>query len=260
MANKLSHYRKTLHITILALLIVVLFSLTGCGPSEEEITARVAEAAAETISARVPSTMYPTYTALPSLTPNATYTAQPTQTAYPTYTKPPTQTAYPTFTSEPTATRVIARRGTLTASPTLYPTHTPYPTYTKFPTHTSFPTLTAYPTYTVLPSLTPNATYTAQPTPEPQVVWQIVTATDDPDILKADKKDGFYLVGIDIAPGIWTIRTDARYTKCYWKLTDRRNQIIRNYLGTAGGSIIIDDTMLQLEIQNCGTIEFVQSQ
>lgn len=242
MTNQLSHFRTFLYFVLLALFTGCALILTGCGPSEEDITTRVAEAAAATFAARATSTGYPTYTALPSLTP------------YPTYTALPTQTAYPTFTTQPTATRAITRRGTMTATVTLYPTHTPFATYTKFPTHTP------YPTYTALPSLTPNATYTAQPTPEPQVVWQIVTATDDPDVLKADKKDGFYLVGIDIAPGIWTIRTDASFTKCYWKLTDRRNQIIRNYLGTAGGSIFIDDTMLQLEIQNCGTIEFVQPQ
>lgn len=242
MANQLSHYRKNLHFIILPLFIVFMFMLTGCGPSEEEFTARIAQAAASTLAARETSTAYPTYTALPSLTPYATYTAQPTNTAYPTYTIAPTKTA------EPTATRSSVRRGTVTA------------TVTPFPTYTPFPTMTAYPTYTVLPSLTPNATYTAQPTPEPQVIWQIVTATNDPNVLKADKKDGFYLVGVDIAPGIWTIQPDASYTKCYWKLTDRRNQIIRNYLGTAGGSIFIDDTMLQLEIQNCGTLEFVQSQ
>lgn len=242
MANQLSHYRKNLHFIILPLFIVFMFMLTGCGPSEEEFTARIAQAAASTLAARETSTAYPTYTALPSLTPYATYTAQPTNTAYPTYTIAPTKTA------EPTATRSSVRRGTVTA------------TVTPLPTYTPFPTMTAYPTYTVLPSLTPNATYTAQPTPEPQVIWQIVTATNDPDVLKADKKDGFYLVGVDIAPGIWTIQPDASYTKCYWKLTDRRNQIIRNYLGTAGGSIFIDDTMLQLEIQNCGTLEFVQSQ
>ncbi len=236
MANQLSHYRKNLHFIILPLFIVFMLTLTGCGPSEEEFTARIAQAAASTLAARETSTAYPTYTALPSLTPYATYTAQPTNTAYPTYTIAPTKTA------KPTATRSSVRRGTVTA------------------TVTPFPTMTAYPTYTVLPSLTPNATYTAQPTPEPQVIWQIVTATNDPDVLKADKKDGFYLVGVDIAPGIWTIQPDASYTKCYWKLTDRRNQIIRNYLGTAGGSIFIDDTMLQLEIQNCGTLEFVQSQ
>lgn len=248
MANQMSHYRKKLHFIILPLLIVFMFTLTGCGPSEEEFTARIAQAAASTLAARETSTAYPTYTALPSLTPYATYTVQPTNTAYPTYTIAPTKTA------EPTATRSSVRRGTVTATATHFPTYTPYPTYTHFPT------MTAYPTYTVLPSLTPNATYTAQPTPKPQVIWQIVTATNDPDVLKADKKDGFYLVGVDIAPGIWTIQPDASYTKCYWKLTDRRNQIIRNYLGTAGGSIFIDDTMLQLEIQNCGTLEFVQSQ
>ena len=109
----------------------------------------------------------------------------------------------------------------------------------------------------IMPTLTFYPTYTPFPTLESAVAWKIVTATKDTDILKADKKDGFYLVGEDIATGTWRILDDQSYTKCYWKLTDRSNQIVRNYIGVAGGAFTIDDSILQLEIHNCGVAQYV---
>lgn len=237
---------------VFALVIVLAFLLaTACGPSETEIEARVSTEV-RTILDRMPTaTAYPTYTPVNTYTPYPTYTPQHTATKY------PTLTAYPTYTAQPTATK--------NPTQTAYPTYTPFPTATRTvvvslapsQSATPYPTQTAYPTYTALPTLTSYPTYTPVPTLAPESVLKIVTATKDTDILKADKKDGFYLVGTDIATGTWRIPDDQSYTKCYWKLTDRSNQIVRNYIGVAGGAFTIDDSILQLEIRNCGVAQFV---
>lgn len=69
---------------------------SGCGPSEEDLAARVAAAAAATVAAAPTVTPYPTYTPAPTVTPYPTLTPAPTATPYPTYTPlPPTPTAVP---------------------------------------------------------------------------------------------------------------------------------------------------------------------
>ena len=274
-------FRKVSKIDLMIIIIAVSFAifLSGCQPKEEEIKSTVESAINATL------TKIPTSTKLPSYTPNPTFTKLPTSTAYPTltklptYTPPATYTVYPTFTKLPSYTPLAtytklptyAPMSTYTKLPTYtplatytnLPTYTPLPTgtprntYTPLPTYTPLSTYTAYPTYTIYPTSTKLPTYTAQPTYTPIIRIVQVTPTVDSSILKADKTDGFYLIGPEIAPGIW--RTEPNKTKCYWKITGVKGEIISNYLGSGGGTIYIPKDAYQIEIQNCGKVTFVQS-
>ena len=133
----------------------------------------------------------------------------------------PTQTAYPTYTPENT--------------------QTPYPTYTVIPTYTPWikivtPTFTSTPKYT--PTLTNTPTITSTP-------------TNTPNPLTKDKKNGFYLVGIDIAPGLW--RSTGNSDGCYWALTSKTGDIIDNHFGMSGGTMFIVAFAFQVELEDCGT-------
>ncbi len=133
-----------------------------------------------------------------------------TQTAW---TPIPTQTAYPTYTPNATYTTV----------PTIYVTKIVTPTYTATPLYT--PTATIPPTATILPT----------PTKSP---------------LMKDKGDGFYLIGVDIAPGVW--RSTGTGSKCYWAVTSKTGDIIDNHYGMSGGTAYIPATGFQVEFSDCG--------
>ena len=282
MSGKSYHFfGKVSKFHLLIVIIIVGFAvlLSGCQPKEEEIKSTVESAINATLkniptSTKLPSytpnptftklptsTAYPTLTKLPTYTPPATYTVYPTFTKLPTYTPLPTNTIYPTFTKLPTYTPLSTYTKLPTYTPlatyTNLPTYTPLPTGTPRNTYTPLSTYTAYPTYTIYPTSTKLPTYTAQPTYTPVIRIVQVTPTVDSSILKADKTDGFYLIGPEIAPGIW--RTEPNKTKCYWKITGVKGEIISNYLGSGGGTIYIPKDAYQIEIQNCGKVTFVQS-
>ena len=245
-------------IGISALILIILsflFILPNYQPKEFDLSLTVDYALQLTMDSISTATFYPTYTKLPSNTPDSTYTALPTHTSAYTYTPLPTHTARPTYTSANTYTPLPTHtaRPTYTSAYTYtpLPTHTARPTYTSIFTYTPFPTHTSKPTYTMFPSLTPNPTYT------PYIVKLLVTPTTDSNILKAGKTDGFYLVGPEIMPGVW--RTEAGKTKCYWKITDIKGNILSNYLGAGGGTILIDENAYQIEILNCGTITYLET-
>jgi hypothetical protein len=146
---------------------------------------------------------------------------------------------------------------------TAFPTATAYPTLTSNPTYTPFPTLTAYPTQTAYPTHTPAATYTpwivtVTFTATPQFTSTITltptkteTLTPTLDPLKADKEDGFYLVGVDIAPGVW--RSQSGFDKCYWEVSTQTGDIISNDFGMSGGTMYVPASGYQVELKNCGT-------
>ena len=71
--------------------------------------------------------------------------------------------------------------------------------------------------------------------------------------------DGVYLVGIDIAPGTW--RTTSGNSNCYWErdqdATGTLDDIINNYYGPSGGFVTIAPTDLQLQISDCGTLNYI---
>lgn len=79
----------------------------------------------------------------------------------------------------------------------------------------------------------------------------------DQNILKSDKPDGFYLVDTEIEPGVW--KTEEGKSKCYWKITDFKGNIISNYLGAGGGTIFIDENAYQIEILNCGITTYIET-
>lgn len=294
--NNQPHKSNHIHTIAIILILIIAssFTLSGCD-NEVNLSETVAVAVQSTM-ANIPSTIVKTSkTAIPTLEARPTYTFQPTFTLFPTQTAYPTATDYPTYTPLPTFTaQAIARRTvvsqinsatpapsftplpTYTEMPTLkprivikeitstpqqtftpYPTFTLFPTFTALPTYTEIPTHTPYPTFTTVPTQTAYPTYTPEPTKKPRTIYQIVTATIDPDPLKAPKNDGFYLVGKDIATGTWRVTDNPNLQKCYWKLTDRKNQIVKNFIGVSGGAFTIDDSILQLEIRNCDVLEYV---
>lgn len=108
------------------------------------------------------------------------------------------------------------------------------------PTSTSIPTRTALPTYTQGPTLTPAPTNTPAPTI---------------DTTKANKGNGFYLVNVDIAPGVW--RSTGSSDGCYWAVTSSTNDILNNHFGMSGGTAYIDPAGFQVEFNGCGTWEFL---
>mgnify|MGYP000917003338 CR=1 FL=1 len=256
MDKKSKYLIRNIGISVLILATLsFLFILPNFQPKEFDLSSTVDYSLRMTLDHIPTSTFNPTYTKLPTNTPDSTYTALPTNTRAYTYTPLPTQTARPTYTSvftfTPLPTHTVRPTYTSVFTYTPLPTHTPRPTYTSVFTYTPLPTHTARPTYTMFPSLTPNPTYT------PYIVELLVTPTTDNNILKAGKTDGFYLVGPEIMPGLW--RTEAGKSKCYWKITDIKGNIISNYLGAGGGTVYIDENAYQIEILNCGTIIYVET-
>jgi hypothetical protein len=141
----------------------------------------------------------------------------------------PTQTTFPTYTVPPTVAVEVTRIVIVTA------------TYTYTPLYT--PTNTSTPTNTFTPTKTPNATQTSQA--------QLSA------MLQADKGDGFYLVNVDIASGIW--RSTGKGDTCYWEITTRTGDIISNFLGLAGGTAYVPSTAFQVQFNRCGTWVFLSA-
>ena len=144
-----------------------------------------------------------------------------------TQTKYPTLTFYPTYTLQPTIviTKIITEIVTITETST--------PLYT--------PTMTGTPTNTSTPTVTPNinATNTAQALL----------------VLRSKKNNGFYLVNIDIAPGVW--RSTGTGDSCYWEITTTTGDIISNHFGMSSGTMYIPITSFQVMLENCGIWEFI---
>lgn len=150
--------------------------------------------------------------------------------------------------------------GTQEAIPTQtsFPTYTPFPTYTSLPTYEPLPTYTKEPTYTavviiVTATSSPTPLYTATITPIPT---DTPLPTETPDPLKAPRGNGFYLVGVDIAPGVW--RSDGTQDDCYWSVTQADGDIIDNHFGMAGGTCYISPNAFQVQFEDCGTWTFIQ--
>lgn len=136
---------------------------------------------------------------------------------------------------------------------------TQYPTYTALPTYTLVATYTPW-VVTATSSPTPlyTATITSTPTITPtSTVTPTITATVD--VLKLDKGPGMYLVGVDIAPGVWR-STPGISNDCYWKRATKTGDIIDNYFGASGGTIYISPTDFEIELhQECGTWTFLSN-
>jgi hypothetical protein len=113
------------------------------------------------------------------------------------------------------------------------------------------------PTYTYGLTNTPVPTDTPIPTIDPQ----IKTATAQAEmalILQKDHGPGVYLVGIDIAPGVW--RSTPGADDCYWKRADRTGDIIDNYYSFSGGTIYIAPTDFSVELSTeCDTWTYLSA-
>jgi hypothetical protein len=105
-------------------------------------------------------------------------------------------------------------------------------------TQTPTPTLANTPTITN----TPTNTFTPVPTQDP---------------LKKTKGNGFYLIGVDIAPGIW--RSQGSGDGCYWAVTRATGDIIANHFGMSGGTAYIPESGFQVEFNDCGMWEFISN-
>jgi len=68
------------------------------------------------------------------------------------------------------------------------------------------------------------------------------------------KGDGFYQVGVDIAPGLW--RSTGTGDECYWERLDENQEILDNHYGAAGGSVKIRSTDYEVQFKGCGRWEF----
>jgi hypothetical protein len=102
-------------------------------------------------------------------------------------------------------------------------------------------------TLTPTPIFTPTITNTPAPTNTP-------SPTSDP--LKRAKGDGFYLVGVDIAPGVW--RSSGTGNRCYWAVTRANGDIIDNHFGMSGGTAYVSTAGFQVQFESCGIWTFVQ--
>lgn len=139
------------------------------------------------------------------------------------------------------------------------PSATPYPTFTNYPTNTPYSTYTPFPTYTIVATYTAvfkvvTATFTSTPKFTPtETLTPTITNTPVPtkDPMTKDKKDGFYLVGVDIAPGVW--RSTGSGDSCYWAITTKTDNIINNHFGMAGGTMYVMPSGYQVELDDCGT-------
>jgi hypothetical protein len=156
-----------------------------------------------------------------------TQESQATSIPIPTNTPFPTYTAFPTYTLQPIIAVEVTRIVMVT------------PTYTLTPLYT--PTITNTPTNTFTPTQTPNATQTAE---------ALLFAK-----LRENKGDGFYLVNVDIAPGVW--RSTGTGDRCYWSVTEANGDIIDNHYGMSGGTAYISPNGFQVQFEDCGTWEFL---
>lgn len=149
---------------------------------------------------------------------------------------------------------------TLTALPTQtsYPTNTPFSTFTPYPTQTKLPTYTLMPTYTpIIKIITATHTSTPEFTPtETEIPTDTPTMTPTLDPLKEPRGDGFYLVGEEIATGVW--RSTSGSDRCYWSITASTGNIIKNHYGMSGGTMYIPSNGFQVELSNCGTWTWLQ--
>lgn len=97
------------------------------------------------------------------------------------------------------------------------PTYTPYPTMAALPTYTPYPTLEPLPTYTPYP--TPVV-----PTEVPTATVPAITNTPFPTVnpnLTSDKAAGVWLVGTEVAVGLWRAVGGDCYSVTYDKVGEQ---------------------------------------
>ena len=148
-------------------------------------------------------------------------------------------------TREVEITRLVDRPVTTTptSTPASSPTPSKTPTITPTPTDTATPTVTSTPTPTPIPTSTPNLAQTA--------------TVEALGVLASPKGDGFYLVGVDILPGKW--HSTGEGEDCYWARLDSDQALLDNHFGVAGGTMTVKPTDFEVELEGCGTWEYVEN-
>ena len=131
------------------------------------------------------------------------------------------------------------------------PTQTPYPTLTPWIV-TKIVTQIVKQTIVIPPSETPTPIYTPTITGTPTLTPNVAQTATAAQIIKLKKDfgDGNYLVGVDIAPGVW--RNNGTRDDCYWSRETRTGNIIDNYLGLGGGTAYISSNDFLFHSQDCG--------
>jgi hypothetical protein len=132
---------------------------------------------------------------------------------------------------------------------------TPVPSQTAMPSYTPAPTLAVEVTRLVTREVTPASTstpvFTATESLTPTLT-SIPTATRDP--LSSDKGPGIYLVGVDIAPGLWRSTPGISDDSCYWEVTSRTGDLQKNNLGASGMTMYLARSDFQVTMKPaCGT-------
>ena len=126
------------------------------------------------------------------------------------------------------------------------------PTSTNTPVNSPTPTNT--PTVTPTPSNTPTPKPTSTPTATPNLAQ---TATVEAiGRLAAPKGDGFFTVGVEIAVGKW--HSTGKGDGCYWARLDANQNLLANHFGIAGGTVTIRPSDFEVELNGCGTWEYVE--
>ena len=78
-------------------------------------------------------------------------------------------------------------------------------------------------------------------------------------VLAADaqepKGDGFYTVGVEIAPGRW--QSAGSGDSCYWARLTGSQDLIDNHFGLAGGTVKIGANDYEVVFNDCGTWEYL---
>lgn len=153
-----------------------------------------------------------------------------------------------------TPSRTSTRTFTKTPSQTLSPTFTLTPSMTASSIYSMTPSGTATRTLTMTPTQTASPTFTTTFTNTPTLTW---TPTITPNPLNLPRGDGYYLIYIEIAPGIW--RNDSTDQHCYWETTSRTGTIINSYFGPGGGTADISPGSYAFQSRRCGTWTFLKN-
>ena len=85
-----------------------------------------------------------------------------------------------------------------------------------------------------------------------QISPEYLQDKSDAALMQEPKDDGFYLIGVEIAPGVW--ETENGRDSCYWALLDDNQETLKNHFGPSGGTINLTENNYELEIKNCGTL------
>jgi hypothetical protein len=216
-----------------------------------------------------------TPTATPTVTPTPTPVDSPTPSDTPTITPTPTDTSTPTPTPTVTATPNLAQTATAEAFGVLASPKGDgfYTVGVEIASGKWHSTGTGYSCYWARLDSNQNllgnhfgsagGTVTIRAT-DYEVefngcgTWEYVENAEQ--VLQPDatdpKGDGFYTVGVEIAPGKW--HSTGTGDSCYWARLDSNQNLLGNHFGSAGGTVTIRATDYEIEFNDCGEWEYLE--